>query len=174
MVGGSELRITAFHEAGHCVGAVIMGLRFLSLGVTIAWGDDQEDSGNTFAVRPRGGTESDILKDLTYLLCGGVAERILAADDKHRVPGADADINEAEKVLSSVVDEIRNAELRRRSYEQANTLLRENWAAVEAIASELIKHRSLRPDRIKAIVNQHGPKRRAATRTKARGKRRTC
>jgi len=65
-VSGREL--TAFHEAGHCVATVVLGLHFGGLGVCVA--EDAEDLGNTFVLPPPNNDRKAALKFATYLLCG--------------------------------------------------------------------------------------------------------
>jgi ATP-dependent Zn protease len=159
MISPEQLRFTAFHEAGHGVAAVLLGLSFIgSMGIFILPFSDEdenaEDDGLAFVALRQAKSEEDILKNVTYLLCGGIAERILAGDETHKVPGAVGDIEQAQKALSELPEAERTA-FARRSYEGGKTLLRENWAAVEALAEELIKHYRVKADDISEIVEKH-------------------
>jgi ATP-dependent Zn protease len=145
-----ELRITAFHEAGHCVGAVVLGLTFLSIGVTMI--PDENDLGNTWVFPPIGNDEETILKHLTYLLCGAAAEKILAGDENHPVLGVAGDIDLAEKFLRRLSDEDRKQVLRNRCYLDATSLLKANWRAVEAIVAKLVKRDHLLAREIESTV----------------------
>jgi ATP-dependent Zn protease len=146
------LRITAFHEAGHCVAAVILGLHLASIAASVI--PDGDDLGNTFVWPPQSKDKEEALKFATYLLSGTIAERVLAGEEKKAVPAAHGDIKMAEETLKVFGDSEENLRARRQSVESAKQIVRDNWPAVEAVASVLIQLGSLSSKHVKSLVRK--------------------
>jgi len=149
-----QLRETAYHEAGHAVAAVVMGLGLRKKGVTTLTTDG--NLGYTYVRQPRKTQDGD-MRYVVVLLSGGVAVGILKGEKPHETQdlyGAGTDLEYATAALCWIPDMEAKYKLRRLLYETAQELLQDNWAAVEAVAGMLIECRSLSGNQVEAVVSQ--------------------
>jgi len=83
-----------------------------------------------------------------------MAERHAVGNDKHKAFGAHKDIEQAIKALNIFTNNEMNFTMRKRSYNSAYKLVAENWRAVVAVASELMKRNCLTGKQVEVIVRR--------------------
>ena len=156
---------TAYHEAGHVVAACLLNLE--QHGATIV--PEGEIAGQAYAPLmdamryewPEG--EADYLKRHLIVLFAEMkaVERVMAPLADPEEPNLDisdleSDYGQAADVVLNVAgpSEEEQLELSRWAQEEAESLLNANWAAVEAVASALLEHRTLSGTQCKKIVKE--------------------
>jgi ATP-dependent Zn protease len=147
----AEWERSAYHEAGHAVCAVLIGI-FLSRSFLSPDVND-DDAGTTFVKMPQADNEEEISKSVIYLLSGGFAEAKFVGKE-YDSRGAYKDAQQAVALLRGYNVEQRRA-LTKRCAEAATTLLDSNWKAVESVAAELLKSISIGGDVVEKMVKRH-------------------
>jgi len=134
-------RLTAFHEAGHAVVALLMGRAVQRVSIepdTTRLGKCEFGKG-TFR-KPKDLLEADVL----VLLAGVAAEARVSGE--YAWGGASQDLKSARRLTRSRAGSERQAErLERRLLDKVEHLLADaaHWSAVEVIAAELLAHRTI-------------------------------
>ena len=150
---------TAYHEAGHAVTGYILGRNFFSVSIT----SEGRSAGRCyFAPRPeefnpwnrdsttRRWLEIEVITDLA----GGIAERIATGVDN--LQGMAADVYSAIDTTTFVT----NNETQRLAYlacaeERAESILRQHWAAVQALADALLRLGEIEYPQARAIIESN-------------------
>ena len=153
--------ISAFHEAGHAFMAVYLGAHVRSITIEPDWDDGPERFGDAQIEWPLGKFSRRELSEKMVMvaLAGPVAEMIHSGESYH--PGFVAewasDWSEAWQAAAALHAE----EKRRLKYlEQVTTQLyqtidrEDHWAALAAIADNLIAHETLEGEQVGDIMGQ--------------------
>ena len=147
-----ELRLTAYHEAGHAVMAIIVGRPIER--VTIAPGRLQTGGSRLGLCKIQKGrikpSKDEVEDDVLILLAGMVAESHLTG--RYCQSGAEQDLRMAERVLSNRARNEKQLErLLQRSLDKAESMLGDDvaalaieWVAKEVLERETISGRSVR------------------------------
>jgi ATP-dependent Zn protease len=146
-------RLTAFHEAGHAVMAELCG-RLLT-EVEILGDRDHTGSVQSLALNPKPDAEvEDIERHLKIILAGTVAEAMVSGREDWDETSEDLDaavrqamrlVDDCEDVLPLLAD-IRS---------DVESDLRRQWAAVEALAAELLIRRALTGSQVRSLLQPH-------------------
>lgn len=153
----------AFHEAGHCVIAILFGLPLLAVyikGSGTKWGGvwvDRPKRAYTTRKDTTEFTESDrkeLREDVIFLMAGKVAEEVVARRTPHPTWSADDD-DDIRSLTRWVFQD--DGEGRKQFLDEAlgwtRKALSKNEAAVQNLAGELIRKRPrLWGDEVAAIV----------------------
>ena len=148
--------LTAYHEAGHALASELYGQVLTRVEIV----GDAEHSGTTeslrFPVDPdEGGTSSAsveaIENRLRCVLAGTVAEMMVS--EREGWAESSEDLEAAVRLAMKLVDDCEDVlpllEDVRADLEQ---LLRERWSAVDALADELVKRKSLSGAEVRQIL----------------------
>lgn len=152
----SPERLTAYHEAGHALASELYGQVLTRVEIV----GDSEHSGTTVALRfpsdtDEGQTSQATLKavedQLRCVLAGTVAEMMVAGREDWDEPSEDLDVavRLAMKLVDDCEDVLPLLEDVRMDLER---ILRERWAAVERLAEELIRRKSLSGAEVRQIL----------------------
>jgi hypothetical protein len=174
----------AYHEAGHAVLDILMGLPFTEVSLRTMQKDmKQAINGKmedvihivtTGVVWPMERTESanagafDGKLDLREAVCsmaGPVAEAMFVGDiDDTAKFGAQNDVNGIQAVCRAAIspglpfekwkESVMEEHIVKAAHLQAFEILQEHWECIEAVAQALLKHRSLTYEQAKAIVDR--------------------
>ncbi|HTU66367.1 MAG TPA: hypothetical protein VMF52_10470 [Steroidobacteraceae bacterium] len=130
-----DLRITAFHEAGHAVAALRLGLVFDH--VTAIPDEDAETDGalHWADLQSAGDIELSIEADAIVLLAGPFAEARLLEASLDEVFGGDAAGEDREALATLGLDEEQFVAASR----DALALIEDDWGLIERVAHELIR-----------------------------------
>jgi hypothetical protein len=100
-------------------------------------------------LRPSARARSTFFNDLVALAAGGIAQRRVGvdrrhdADDRHKIETVAAAITDCPSAARELIAEVER---------KAEQLLGVHWCAVEALARELVRHRTLDGDAIDFIL----------------------
>lgn len=158
----SDDDITAYHESGHAVMAVHLGGVVNSMSLrpesTVDWDDAFPRHGDTVVAWPRNvSPKQHAIREAHTALAGPVSETIYTGDNPLEMIHAEsaADWHMATQHAMSLFPTQDNAvAFIVDSIDQLNTLLRgdEVWAAVAALADELLVHDQLESEQIHDTV----------------------
>ena len=154
-----ELELTAYHEAGHALVAVVVGARIVSLTIDPDRDDGPRRYGDVQLQWPAetGAVKSLLQSQLLVAMAGPVAEMIYLGETPHPGMVAEwaADWREAAALAQRLVAEpgARLAYLEAQTSKLYHRLRRdEYWAAVAAIADELLAHEWLEDEQVRELV----------------------
>lgn len=153
--------ISAYHEAGHAFMALYVGARVRSVTIEPDWDDGPERHADIQVEWPLGRCTDREYREKSVLvaLAGPVAEMLHTGDPYHPglVPEWALDWKLAWQAAASLVP----AEQKRVAYlEQTSVQLyrlidqQHHWAAVAAIADNLLAHETLEGEEVEDIVQQ--------------------
>ncbi len=133
--------LTAIHEAGHAVMALLMGRPVQKVSIV----PKTRRLGAVTMQKGRSKPTKDLLEaDLLILLAGMAAEA--RCSGKYNLQGAAQDLQMAEKLaLHRGGNPKQASKVIGKALDKTNHLLsqEENWAAVKAIAKELLEHQTI-------------------------------
>jgi ATP-dependent Zn protease len=135
-------RITAYHEAGHAVVAYVMGEAVNSVSII----EDEESLGRAITPfdeeRLIDEEDHEYMKRLLVGCYAGVkADKVLTGEEPELLGN---DLSGAvELVIRLSATEEEQLVVSGRAADWAESLLRENWQKVRAVAEALLKHREL-------------------------------
>jgi ATP-dependent Zn protease len=138
------LRI-AYHEAGHAVVALALGYVVTSVRI-----DDEDDGGR---VRYRAPDYVSDAHPILLSIAGHAAEQLRYSSNTELSSAAKADERRWLELVAHLPQTSRDTYVRK-LHMQARSLLRLNWAAVEALAAALFEHRSVSHSQIRKVVGQ--------------------
>ncbi len=147
---------TAYHEAGHAVAGYVLGRYFLSVSIVT----EGSSAGRcNFVARPdtfdpwrrdaatRAWLEIEVITDLA----GGIAERIATGVDN--LAGMAADVYSAMDTATYVTgNEKQRLAYLARAEARAESILRQYWGAVQALADALLRLGQLEYPQARAII----------------------
>lgn len=147
---------TAYHEAGHAVTGYVLGRYFLSVSIT----SEGNSAGRCyFAPRPetfdpwnrdpatRRRLEIEVITDLA----GGIAERIATGFDN--LEGMASDVYSAIDTTTYMTgNEAQRLAYLERAEARAESILRQHWGAVQALAEALLRLGELEYFQAQAII----------------------
>lgn len=163
--GHSQLERNAYHEAGHAVVAHALGRRFT--GVTIIPGVDAMGRCRYAEARnfdpdlpdmysgPR--IERVVEHQIMGYLAGPIAEGILTGEKSWRKTGGNGDVPRAVDLAVYMKGTIEETEAYLDGlWVQTEELVgrRESWAAIEALAAELVEQREVGEGRAREIIDE--------------------
>lgn len=133
--------LTAYHEAGHAVVALVLGRPVLRVSILA----NATRLGQCELQKGRFKPSKDSLETEVLILLGGLAaEARLSGQYAHN--GAARDLRQARMLTASRAGSERQAErLERRMLDKTEHLLHDeaHWAAVQRIAAELLQHQTI-------------------------------
>ncbi len=163
---------TAYHEAGHAVAAVALGVEVLGMHLYVLPNrPTAEDRIQRSAQVQISGLQSIVPDDqITIDVAGQVAEMIAGhrkrlswRPNKKRLAELASARNQRERVeLMSDGDRVRDNPGAKKAVRRAETILRENWPAVEVVAKALLDgvgargHQSFTGDQILTMIRTAG------------------
>ena len=124
------LRAVAYHEAGHAVVALALGLRVARVEIfpeDYSGGADADDAGHL-----------SLEDQIAICVAGMVAEDVFEAPASHELAHC-GDHGRVIELLDEI-DETTGDELRGKGYQRASDLLKAHAASVEDIAAQLLAH----------------------------------
>lgn len=147
---------TAYHEAGHAVAAYVLGRDFFSVSIT----SEGNSAGRCyFAARPetfdpwnrdpatRSRLEIEVITDLA----GGIAERIATGFDN--LQGMASDVYAAmDTAIYVTSNETQRLAYLERAEARAESILRQHWGAVQALADALLRLGEIEFPQARAII----------------------
>jgi len=149
-----EARRVAFHEAGHAVAAVKLGIGFEAVSIV---GDKEtdgriiHDAAPTSGVRTKHARET-MQKFIVFVLAGPAAEG-LPGGHAYDWSGSFDDRDHAAEYASRVTDDVAEmTRLVRSCRVLARILIRQNAEAVHRVAAELLAYKTLSAERVMRIV----------------------
>lgn len=150
--------ITAYHEAGHALMALLLGERVQSISIEPDWDDGPRRSGEVqIAFTTSDSSRDTILRSIQIALAGPVAEMIHSGEPFH--PGLveewSADWSAAWDAAAAILpQETSRLRFLEQSTVQIYRLLRDDkhWAALAAIVDHLLAHETLESDEVHEIV----------------------
>ena len=158
-----KLQATAYHEAGHAVVALLLGMRLRS--VTILFDEEHHNKGLCSCEPEKGLDRVDewplprreawANRRITFVIAGPIAEKRFT--NRTNRAGSSADFDEAVRIAEKVSLSDREAERQIDwLWERANNLLavKETWKAVEEVAAALLAQQTLTGRAVKKIVRQ--------------------
>ena len=159
----SRLERSAYHEAGHAVAAYVLGRRTTDITIaaeTESVGRCQYAELRDFdpeLPRPYGGPQVESVAELQILsyLAGPIAESTLTGEKDWRKTGGNGDVPRAVDLAMYLTGDIKKAEsYLKRLWLQTEELITnpENWAAIEALAAELVEHHQIDEERARMIL----------------------
>lgn len=150
---------TAYHEAGHAVMAIGVGARVLSLSVAPDWDDGPQRYGDATVAWPqRRWPEKELIeKQILVALAGPAVETLYEGEPLHPgfVPEWAQDWRQAWELAANLAPE---PALRTHYLEQVTIQLKAffdedgHWAAVAAVADELLAHERIEEEELTEIV----------------------
>lgn len=156
--------VSAYHEAGHALMAIVVGARVRSVTIDPDWDDGPSRHADTQVEWPVDEFEQPEFceKSVQVALAGPVAEMIYTGDPFH--PGLVSEWAGDWKTAWQAAESIIPADRKRLSYlEQSSIQLHsvlssENyWEAIAAIADELLAHETLEGHILEQIVDHWLP-----------------
>jgi ATP-dependent Zn protease len=150
---------TAYHQAGHAVVAVVLGLKIGRRGVTIVPDNGRGTLGYAnitvqLRERPDGATSARTRARIEAWavahLAGDVAERKF---NGRRRLGGHSDLLRAFDLLEYISTSVEQFDARLRvAYVGARDLIEDNWPSVQAVAEELLSKKTLSADEVVCLV----------------------
>ncbi len=152
----SPEKLTAYHEAGHALASQLYGQVLTRVEIV----GDREHSGSTETLRfPTDPDEGELSQatleavenQLLCVLAGTVAEAMVSGRDGWDETSGDLDL--AVRLAMKLVDNCEDVlPLFQDLREDLETVLRENWTSVEALAGELMDRKSLSGAEVRRIL----------------------
>jgi ATP-dependent Zn protease len=160
----SELERAAYHEAGHAVAAYALGRRFTRVTLEVGGGSlgrcGYAERRNFDPDLPDMYTGPQIGAVVEHqimgYLAGPIAEGILVNEKSWRETGGAADVPRAVDLAMYLLGDIKRAEdYMKRMWDETEELIRrpENWAAVQAMAEELLERGQVEDERAREIID---------------------
>lgn len=172
-----ELKLVAYHEAGHAVVGKLVDSGMDVRKVTII--SSTTGAGGFALLNPRKEglhTIEELEARIMGLYAGRIAEQILFNDKRKVTTGAHSDITQASHIIKSYISEFGMSEevgmlnlniiapnkldlleeskrMSARIYNKTLQLMTDNWHLVEAIAKTLLEKDTIVEDEIDAIIN---------------------
>lgn len=159
----SQLERSAYHEAGHAVVAYVLGQPVTDIATVL----DPENLGRCLYAelrdfdpdlpRPYGGPQDEGVAERQILsyLAGPIAESTLTGEKDWRKTGGNGDIPRAVDLAMYLTGDIKRTEAYlKRLWLQTEELITDpgNWAAIEALAAELVEHHQIDEERARMIL----------------------
>jgi hypothetical protein len=151
--------LTAYHESGHALVAVLLGAQVRALTITPDRDEGPDRSGETQVEWPRGTySEKELAKNNVLIsLAGPVAEMIYRGEPFHpaTIPEWAGDWKDAWRIAASLVPDERKrlAYLEQVTRDLYETLSRDqHWAALAALVDNLQAHEWMETAEVEAIV----------------------
>ena len=142
-----EARSTAYHESGHCVVALTLGIQVQRIAIAPAC--DKRYAGSCSSIR-----SGDDFAHIACALAGFIAQRRFDAKADDRTGYDQAEIRQ---ILSSrygrCVVEL-GAPIVRAAQAEAEKIIARRWAEIVALASELVERFEIEEKEIRAIVGR--------------------
>ncbi len=161
MDDGDETEISAYHEAGHALVAVIVGAKVLRVTIEPEWDDGPQRFADVRIGWPNVRlTKQELLeREVLIALAGPAAEMIFQGETLHPgfVPEWAMDWKTAWHMAKELVpDEKLRLQFLEQTTREVYHLLREdqNWAALAAIVDELLAHQTLESEQVHDVVSQ--------------------
>jgi len=149
----SDDDITAYHESGHAVVGIYLGGTVTSMSLrpesTIDWDDEFPRYGDTIIAWPRNASpKKHAIREINAALAGPISETIYTGDDPAEMINAETvgDWHTASQhAMTLYSSQEKAARHLANAIEELNSLLRDEsiWAAVAALADELLAHDEL-------------------------------
>lgn len=152
--------LTAYHEAGHAIMASCLGAEVQSVTIEPDHDDGPQRYGDTRAMWPRGfPPKEQRRREIFVLLAGPVAEMIYRGEPLHPgfVPEWADDWRQAWALAEPLYSEphARLQQLERLTRELYQMLRDDHrWAAIAALADELLAHETLDDEMVAEVVAQ--------------------
>lgn len=163
----SERATTAYHEAGHAVAAMLLGIKTVHVTIRpdhaagslghhrsgrMVWKRRLADGGEQSAqIRARGENHT------IYCLAGSVAENIFRkkAGMRKNHAGARADWNEVADIAVGLFGDLATANAFVRFAQlRAEGLMFQWWSNVEAVAKALLEQETLTGDQVRSVIQR--------------------
>ena len=176
-----ELKLVAYHEAGHAVVEKLLKTGYDLSKVTILE-TTTGAGGVTFSTPTKMGlfTVEELRSRVKVLYAGRIAELLLFKDEKHVTTGASNDIEQATKVIRDIIssygmDEnigmlnlqllgVEKEELFKRAnllssalYKETKELMEANWSHVSNVANALLEKNTISEEDLEQIMNGTEP-----------------
>lgn len=173
-----ELKLVAYHEAGHAVVEKLLTTGFDVSKVTIL-SSTTGAGGVTFSTPTKMGLHTvDELESRVKVLYGGrVAERLLFGDQRHVTTGASSDIQQATAQIKEIISDygmdsevgmlnlemlgMDKSELYKRSkvlstrlYQETEELMKKNWHLVERVAEALLEKETISEEDLDVLMEE--------------------
>lgn len=170
----NELKLVAYHEAGHAIATKLLTDRHLHKVTIIP--STSGAGGATFSV-PKANvliSKKELLNNIKMLYAGRAAEEILKGNKDEITSGASADIQQASSFLDSYFAELgmseefgmikiddrklflkENVALSKKLYEETISLLRENKSLLDELSAQLILKETLTGEQVDEIMKNN-------------------
>lgn len=170
----NELKLVAYHEAGHAIATKLLTDRHLHKVTIIP--STSGAGGATFSV-PRANaliSKKELLNNIKMLYAGRAAEEILKGNKDEITSGASADIQQATQFLDKYFAELgmseefgmiklddrkiflkENIALSKKLYAETISLLRENESLLDELSEQLILKETLTGEQVDEIMNNN-------------------
>jgi hypothetical protein len=162
----SDVEAISYHEAGHAVVSRALGSPVAEVFIGAngsggcravparSWAEGDAAQARLLnavvsGLRPSARARNIFFNDLVTLAAGGIAQRRVGvdrrhdADDHHKIETVAAAITESPSAARELIAEVER---------KAGQLLGVHWCAVEALARELARHRTLSADQIDRVL----------------------
>jgi len=152
-----EEQVTAWHEAGHAVMAVLCGGRIEHVSLEPAWDDGPQRYGETIT-RWQGFSALELsLAEIKVSLAGPIAETLFVGEERNiaKVPEWHGDW---QKVLEIASHQFEDVTVARRKVSELAASVRQAfddtriWSAVSAVAEDLLAHETIEHEQVCASV----------------------
>jgi ATP-dependent Zn protease len=168
-----QIRITAFHEAGHAVIAIVMGMNLVSVDIKRRpMSDGRISVGYTKCPYRATRDEGEAMSHMIQSLAGLAAEARLTDDCDRSFVACESDMDDAFKIGSALLcdwlvgpngskiippeEQAKHSEtilaLMKKAEDQAVTMVTNYWPAIEKVAELLLRKQFLSGAEISAIV----------------------
>jgi hypothetical protein len=146
----AELNAIAYHEAGHVVVGMRLGLEVLDTDIEP---DDEGGRGHTHFAPADASDRESVSRVVTTFMAGFAAETKLGAPDPEG-SGFDMDLSLRDWLARLEPDPKRRPELAQEHFARAMAILDDSsaWGAVEAVATELLSHSRLDGTRAREVT----------------------
>lgn len=170
----NELKLVAYHEAGHAIATKLLTDRHLHKVTIIP--STSGAGGATFSVPKANAliSKKELLNNIKMLYAGRAAEEILKGNKDEITSGASEDIQQASGFLDSYFAELgmseefgmiklddrklflkENVALSKKLYEETISLLRENKSLLDELSAQLILKETLTGEQVDEIMNNN-------------------
>lgn len=148
-----SLRPAAFHESGHAVANIALGIRFCSVKIRSDGGGEVVGTGEMQSL-----SHQEVENKIVATLAGPYAEARLSRRSCVAImlSSGEEDYRKVTEMLEWLVYRMRYIpdmrEAERRFSEYTTEWLRDRWPSVERVANALIQHRELTPSAVAALA----------------------
>lgn len=150
--------LTAYHEAGHALIAVVLGARLVHVSIEPPDDDGLNRSGESIVQWPVADPVEILAAEIKVSLAGPVTEKIYSSDGQaiSQVPEFAADWHRASHSATQLNPSLAQ---QMKLLDRAETWLKSffehdpHWAAVGAVADELLAHETLEHESLAEIVS---------------------